>query len=213
MRVGEKVGRLTIISKSSRKTNGGNYVYYCECRCDCGNMVTAIENNMRKKKTLSCGCLYRESRHDQITHGQRNTRLYRIWTNMKTRCTNEKSPSYRYYGARGISVCSEWKNSFETFSQWAHMNGYSDLLTIDRKSVAGNYDPDNCRWVDRFIQARNKRTNLTIEIDGQAKCLKEWCVLHNLPYKIVHQKIMRSSESPEIILRWYLDKLLAEKEA
>lgn len=91
------------------------------------------------------------------THGMCYTRLYSIWQHMKNRCNQPKAHNYKYYGGRGITVCEEWQESFEKFHDWAVTHGYSKELTIDRKDVNGNYEPDNCRWATKLEQELNKR--------------------------------------------------------
>lgn len=83
--------------------------------------------------------------------------LYGTWKNMRRRCQNPKDISYRNYGARGISVCSLWDNSFEEFYQWAMSNGWAFGLTIERERPNGNYEPSNCKWVDMSHQLANRR--------------------------------------------------------
>ena len=95
-------------------------------------------------------------------HGKRKTRLYRIWANIKTRCYNERDPHFERWGNRGITMCDEWKDSFENFYNWAMSTGYDynakrGECTIDRINVDGNYEPSNCRWVDAKIQRSNQR--------------------------------------------------------
>ena len=89
-------------------------------------------------------------------HGGSGTRLYRIWQNVISRCYLPSSVSYRLYGAAGVAVCPEWRQSFVAFRAWSMANGYADNLWLDRKDGTGNYEPANCRWVTRRQNCQNK---------------------------------------------------------
>ena len=81
-------------------------------------------------------------------------RVYSIWTSMKARCSNENDKDYSRYGGRGISVCQRWRDSFEDFSK--DMGPRKSGETVERLNNDGNYEPKNCKWVDRATQSRNR---------------------------------------------------------
>lgn len=124
-------------------------------------------------------------------------RLYRIWSNMKDRTTNPNSSKYKHYGGRGISVCPEWFNDFETFYVWAITNGYNDDLTIDRIDNDGNYEPTNCQWADMNTQANNKRSNIKLQYRGETLTLMQWCRKLKLDYPTIRSRIIDGKWSAE----------------
>jgi hypothetical protein len=136
------------------------------CKCDCGNVATVSVSNLRNGHTTSCGCAVVNRCKDTHTkHGGKKKhevdRLYAVWRAMKQRCQRSKNPAYKYYGGRGITVCSEWQD-YKSFKEWAYKSGYDETAergecTIDRIDPNGNYEPTNCRWVDMKTQNNNKR--------------------------------------------------------
>lgn len=134
------------------------------------------------------------------SHGGTGTRLYVIWRNMKARCTKSYAAKYKNYGGRGISICNEWLNDFETFRNWSLSNGYSDDLTLDRIDNNGNYEPNNCRWVSNSEQQHNKRTNRMITFHGETKTLTQWAREKGLSVKSLETRLGRC--------RWDLEKAL-----
>lgn len=102
------------------------------------------------------------------------TRLYRAWLNMKHRCLNEKRRDYQWYGARGITVCQEWRDSYPAFEAWALANGYREDLTLDRIETDGHYCPENCRWATRKTQANNRRSTRYLTLDGRTQSIQMW---------------------------------------
>lgn len=156
-RIGERYGSLLVTELTDRiKHPNGKVSIRWKCKCDCGNEINVIGNNLQNGHTKSCGCLQTNS-PNALKHGKRNSRLYHIWINMKQRCYNSNTNDFKNYGERGIQVCAEWRGDFTAFERWAMNNGYSDSLTLDRIDNDGNYEPNNCRWVTRLIQRHNQR--------------------------------------------------------
>lgn len=143
----------------------------------------------------------KNAKNPNYKHGLRKTRLFSIWANMKTRCINPRSTHYNRYGGRGITVCDEWRDNFQSFYEWAMANGYKDDLTIDRIDNNGNYEPSNCRWTTSKEQARNTSRNVLITIDGETKSLMSWCEKYNINYKTVRDRLKRG---------WTIEKSLTE---
>lgn len=179
--IGKRFGKLKVISVAKRVERGDNkgYKYILNCICDCGNKTLVKEEHLIAGHTCSCGCLRRKSL------GMSRSKMYKTWGNIKYRCNNKKAKDYKNYGGRGITICTEWGKSFQSFYDWSIANGYKENLTIDRIDVNGNYEPTNCRWVDMKTQQRNKRNNVLLEIGGEKKCISEWCEkLKTTYYKI-----------------------------
>lgn len=124
-------------------------------------------------------------------HGLKNTRLFSIWCNMKSRCGNPNTTNYNRYGGRGITVCDEWKNDFQAFYDWSISHGYADDLTIDRIDNDEGYSPDNCRWVTCKRQSINRCNNHIVTINGVSRCLVEWCNDYGISYKTVRDRLKR----------------------
>lgn len=99
-----------------------------------------------------------------------NSRLYFCWANMKARCQNPKSPFFKNYGAKGITVCNDWKD-YDCFMKWSIENGYKENLTIDRIDNAKGYCPENCRWETRLTQGRNRRNVRYFTFKGKTETL------------------------------------------
>lgn len=186
---GAKFGRVTAI-KPVGKNKRNNVLWLC--RCDCGKQFVTPYHLLKCGHTKSCGCWKRDLASQRLrTHGQTDTRINRIWRRMKARCNNPHVKDFPYYGGRGIKVCEEWSKSFETFRDWANANGYSDALTLDRIDTNKNYSPDNCRWVDRITQCRNKRANVLLTLYNITKTETEWSEICGLNRHTIRHRLDR----------------------
>ena len=193
---GQRFGKLTVLQREGSKN--GHVTW--KCQCDCGNIIVVRSCHLASGKQSTCGCKKKIGLH--VTHGMTGTRLYRIWRNMKSRCFNKEIKAYKDYGGRGITVCEEWKNSFETFHDWSMANGYADNLTIDRIYVNGNYEPSNCRWVTRSEQSINKTDNHYITFNGETKTLAEWAKITGINRATINSRLQKG---------WTIEKTLTTK--
>ena len=107
-----------------------------------------------------------------VTHGMSKTSTYHIWSSMKARCSNPNHQNYHRYGGRGVSVCSEWADSFEQFLE--DMGERPKGMSLDRIDVNGNYSADNCRWATAKQQMRNTSVNRIFTYRGETKTLTDW---------------------------------------
>lgn len=188
---GMRFGRLVAIRDSGKRR--GTFVLW-ECKCDCGNTKLVASSNLINGITTSCGCYIKELLKQgklNMRHGGVGTRLYRIWTDMKCRCTYPSTPSYVNYGGRGISVCKEWFDNFDIFKKWAYENGYKDNLTLERFDNNKNYEPSNCTWIPFEKQGLNKRNNHFVVINGEKKCIAEWCRIYKIKKETLNSRLRR----------------------
>ena len=200
---GNRYGRLVVIYRAANslpnKSHHAGVVQWI-CLCDCGVFCTVAAASLKNLTTKSCGCLLREFTNSIRKHGcshangkGKPSAEYRTWQDMLTRCRSTDPARYALYGGRGITVCDRWLNSFENFLMDMGPRpglGYS----IDRKNNNLGYSPDNCHWATDIQQARNKRNNRIITINGESKTLPEWAEIHNKPQYLVRLRIRRGWE-------------------
>jgi hypothetical protein len=167
---GQRFGRLEVIEFAERRRNQA----YWKCKCDCGNEIIARGSHLKDGNNKSCGCLRNELSGNRLrTHGKKKSREYAAWQQMKHRCYNEANKHYHNYGARGISVCDEWRNSFEQF--------YKDMgdrpstnHSLDRSDNEKGYYKENCRWATQKEQMNNFRNNVVIKHQGLSMTVSQW---------------------------------------
>lgn len=189
--VGKTINRLYVLRECGRARD--KHVLY-ECQClDCGALVTKRSNAL----THNTGCKYCARKKVSIAnkkHGQRNTRLYSIWSAMKARCKDtpgqKKKHDYDCYYKRGISVCGDWLD-FENFYNWAIRNGYKNNLTIDRIDNNKGYCPENCRWVTRLENMRNKRNTIRVYFNNKLLTTAELSEATGIKQQNLYRKLHR----------------------
>ena len=177
--IGKRFGKLVVI-KLVQEGNVHHRKYLC--LCDCGKTKVVSEDNLKRGHTKTCGC------RNRGTYGFSGTRLYSIWLGMLSRCENPNMKNYRYYGARGISVCEEWHN-FENFRMWAICNGYKEGLTLDRINNYKQYSPSNCKWATMKEQTNHRRNSKLVTINGETHPISEWAKIVGIKEGTIRSRI------------------------
>ena len=192
-----------IIKQFSHKDKFNHPFFDCECECGTKNKIDlfALKYGKTKccrhcsKRAVKHGCLKKNNSPEQ-------KRLYSIWSGMKQRCYNKSATHFKSYGGRGIEVCDEWKDNFESFYNWAIKNNYSEDLTLDRKDYDKGYYPENCRWATQTEQANNKRTNRILEYKNKKYTVSQFIKEFNLDEELTRQRInVYKITNPEELLR------------
>lgn len=181
---GLKFGALTVISKSEKRDIGGNV--YWTCKCDCGKEVIVRGHNLTSGHTNSCRCHSNKRKSKYPRQGK----IYNIWHCMKNRCEKQNDKRFKNYGGRGIKICKEWQN-YDNFHEWAINTGYEEGLTIERKDINGNYEPDNCTWINKEQQADNTTRSVYYMFQGQERTIRQISNITGLTYGCILHRIQR----------------------
>lgn len=199
--IGDRFGRLTVISDVIRVAHTTVARRYRNCKCDCGNEKLVQETYLRNGSIQSCRCLQREATSKAcIRHGHsrvnKKSETYAIWEGIRKRCRDKSHPRY---GQRGIALCERWL-VFENFL--ADMGERpSAEHSIERIDNDGGYSPDNCKWATAKDQANNRHTNRVLEWNGEVKTLAEWCTFTGMKEGTIRGRIDK--------LGWSVEKALS----
>lgn len=196
--VGEKFGRLTVVSYVGSTRSSSEW----QCQCECGNTRVVLRTNLMNGQTTSCGCFRRETasvRH--TTHGQRNSPEYKVWVSLIQRCCNPNDAGYSRYGERGIGVCERWRNSFEAFFEDMGKRP-SSKHSIERQKNSEGYCKENCIWATSKEQTRNRRSNVVLVFEGRKQCLADWASEFGLRTDTLWRRLNK--------LGWPLERALRE---
>lgn len=193
---GKVFGKLTVLRRVSNiYGKSGTWV----CQCECGKTTELATGRLTSGHTKSCGCLKAEAARSRAKHNAaangKMTNEYRVWIEMKQRCYNPNCNRFYTHGARGITVCEKWRDSFVAFME--DMRPRPEGLALERRDNDGNYTPENCYWATRTEQARNRQNTVRATLNGETKPVSQWCEELDLPYKTVMARINQCGWSKE----------------
>jgi hypothetical protein len=185
---GQKFGRWTVLKRGPTAASGQTRWH---CLCFCGNERLVQAGSLKRDDGFgSCGCakleilIARSTKHGHATNGISPT--YHSWAGMKARCLDPLHKHYQHYGKRGITICHQW-HKFENFL--VDMGEKPPGKSIDRIDNDGPYSPENCRWATPKEQARNRRNNRLLHLNGEAKTAPEWAETLSIPVATIRDRL------------------------
>lgn len=189
--VNQRFGRLVITKNRPDLRKPNNYNSIVECLCDCGETKSFLLSSLKSGNTKSCGCFHKEATKERFTlHGLSYIAEHTVWRGIILRCYNKKHAAYSRYGGRGIIVCEEWKDSFETF--YKDMGAKpTDEHSIDRRDNDKGYSKENCRWATLKEQNDNRSNVMHYTHNGKTKNITDWCSELGLNFRATYLRIKK----------------------
>jgi|ERR1700759_4551745 len=188
---GQKIHEWTVICRAHLKPRRTQWL----CRCKCGKDSIVQSSHLISGKSKKCKIC-----HNKIAVGKRplkhggckykNSSEYVTWISMKTRCLNPNDDHWPNYGGRGIEICKEWENDFLSFK--TDMGHRPKNCSLDRIDNSKGYSKENCRWASHRQQCENKRTNVTLELNGIVKTKTQWARDYGIPYSSFSRLIKKT---------------------
>ena len=193
-------GKLTVLRDVGKDKHGSRL---WECVCACGNQTRKTGNEL-KAGVASCSraCGIASSNKKRARHGMWKTKVYRTWSSMKARCTNPKSTHWHRYGGRGVTLCKDWADSFESFHAYVG-DPPTGKHTIDRIDNDKGYEPDNVRWATMKEQASNRSSNTWVEYKGMRMTWRQWADHLGIPYNTLMTRVRDKTNLDDILINGY----------
>lgn len=204
--IGKKFGTLNVLEYKGINEYQQNMFL---CRCDCGNELLRRYSHIIQTKSKSCpNC---RSKYRDINQTPEFKSLYSVWMDIANRTNKSHKHNRSCYKEYNIEMCSEWKQSFRNFYNWAIKSGYKhekltngfNKYTIDRIDPYKGYYPENCRWITIQEQQRNKISNKIIEWQGKKYKLWELADKYNINQNTLYYRVF--------ILKWTTEKSILQK--
>lgn len=182
---GQKFGKLTALEHVDT-TSAGHQRY--RFSCDCGGEITTRISKVVSGEVKGCGCLIGGIPKHGDWRGNKPTPEWLAWALMKYRCLDPNHPAYPRYGGRGITVCDQWRESYENFL--ADMGRRpTPKHTLERIDNDKGYEPDNCRWATRTEQARNRSDTRWVVVNGVRMSAAEAADRAGMPRGLIWQRL------------------------
>lgn len=193
---GQRFGQWTVLSRAAQNGKGRNARWLC--RCDCGNEVEVLGNQLRRNKSTGCRkCVGDKIAEAKTIHGDCGSRTYSCWSNMRSRASSNEILELSRYAKRDITICDRWSSYQNFVEDMGHCP--SDKHSIDRENNDLGYYKENCRWATQKQQQRNKSSNRIIEYLGRKMCAAEFSEITGIKYWLVTHRARLGWSAERII--------------
>ena len=200
---GKCFNRLTVLKRDANTPIGSRRVKWI-CKCACGKVISVVSSDLISGHTGSCGCFQKSQastflskiRSKNSNFHLTKTKAYRCWRAMMSRCYHPTNKYFNYYGGRGIKVTPSW-HSYQQFHK--DMGDPKSNQTLDRINCEGDYSKENCRWATMKEQNNNRRSNLTIYVNGIKYSAKQFSSQFNISYSVVRRLYKEGLSGEEIL--------------
>lgn len=200
---GKQVGIYQIAELMPYRHSDRHAIYKGIC-VECGFVRFGKINDL--SRTIDCKHININGEYKAKRTKWNNDRIGRIFNGMKTRCYNNNSDDYKWYGAKGIKICNEWLEDPKLFEDWATQNGYQDNLTIDRINENENYCPDNCRWIPNVTNVKYKSTTSHICVNGIVHSGRDWSNILGFEPGLINKYVRKYGlDNTKVFIEKYLN--------
>jgi hypothetical protein len=198
--------RLKVLELDGLKLIGKQYRQFYKCQCECGNIIICRRTGLLGKyphNTSSCGCLQKENAYiihtiHGATQNNEKTPEFSAWQDMKARCLNSNHKCFHRYGGRGITVYSEWIDSFEKFISYIGLRP-SNKYSLDRINNDGNYEPGNVRWATKKEQSNNRSDCIYLTYNDNKLTLQEWSSITGISSRGLKKRLDRGMSIYDVL--------------
>lgn len=166
------------------------------CKCGCGKIKSVAAYDVRSGKSTQCRSCAR------TTHGCSSVREHRIWEGIIRRCSRPTDTSFKWYGAKGVSVCFSWADAINGYGNFLKDMGKAPTPTssIDRINNAKGYSKENCRWASRKEQNLNRRTTRWVLVNGVRLCAKDAAAKLGIPYPTFWERLNKGHYKEDLMV-------------
>ena len=197
VKAGDRFNSWTVIREVEKR---GKHRYFL-CKCTCGKKIEVRLYDLIDGKSSKCKSCASKGTHNSIIHGLSKHPLYKVWKGIISRCFTQSATGYYRYGGKGITVCSEWRNDFKIFYDWAISHNWEKRLSIDRINNDGNYEPSNCRFVtcrennlnQRLIRADNASGFRGVSFNKKIKKWQAYISVKNKLYYLGYHNTVKEA--------------------